>query len=912
MATKQIDTVTVLQAVGRRFYGKKFIHGKSYDQSGERPVWHTITLEKVTGLLDWSRLHHRYRGNRRVCVTRNKAKDHDSNASEMRVRNGERQYRRQKVNFIDEPHHWVMFDFDNAHINKFDWHRDPEQAVREAVHRYLPKAFRNTDFFWFYSASQGITKGQDGKVNAHVVFWMDRRVANFEWRAWLVQHGLGDQKIVDVTLFRDTQPHYVNDPILEDTPDPFTAIPRSGMYEGKSAVVEFELDDSFVEEPESTAVYSSDSKFDMIKRFQKSDEANAFNKFTKMHEVLTHFGFVLKTTTGGGKYPRRYLDPDSTSGVAGVGVNAQDELHSFHDSGLFRTDKHYDAFEAYLMLTEHERRREMQAVGMDFDELSEEFTERTETEVDPAEALAAIDMEQAFAHQDSPALVARCLAHKLTVLAALEWLNRHYFMLTSDTENIFNWYKIRDPKKGKELGFHRKAKVGDLMQFKFQNSYIERDDDGNQMLISRPVNIIKAFLAWRDHRHYDDVGLYFGKGTADQYDIWEGYAVEPHSGDWSMLRYHMETVLCQNDPVKLDYLLDLLASWIQRPDEKYGVALVLIGDKGTGKNAFFDFLATLYNPAQVLCDSNPDTFFGNFNSMLMGKVLVGLDEVGFGGDHTTGRKLKTLVTQPSIVINRKGVPALDTHNHTHLIFMSNEKWAVQTSRDERRFFVLQMSNIHQQETAYFDRLWAAIKDRRVQAAFLADMMSRTVERNVRQIVRTDTLKDIAVYSESVVIRWLMDMLEFGVCNHIQGHAIEYMVDEKDIATEKFYERLWEGQHPDWDTFVPTFLLRQDFQIYLDKNRVNYRATIGQLSHEIAEVFENKAVQVWSRPEEEPGGARKKYNGFHFPKEDWLRERLGQEAPEKKSADFIVDDALREFRRAGIHLVPEGQDPGKDE
>lgn len=918
--SKDIDTVTVLQAVGtNKFYGKKFVGGKAYkpkefiqgEQSGERPYWHRVNVEKITGLQGWSQLHARLRGNKRAAVIRNKPKAYTESGTKTRVNNGQREYLRQKVNFTDHGRYWVMFDFDNAQV-KEDWRHDPEMAARETVWRHLPKEFRKADFFWFYSASQGITKGQDGSVNLHAIFWMDRRVANFEWRAWIQQHDLDGtlSDCVDESLFNDTQPHYITDPILVRTDDPFKELPRSGLWTGRKDRVEFILDDQYVQAPEiNDSIYKSTSKFDRIKRYEKSEEAKAFNKFTKIHEVLEEFGFVCKIGTPYGqpqneKYQCKYLDPNSESNVAGVGVTVDGELHSFHDSGLFRTDKYYDAFEAFTLLAEDERRREMQAVGMDFDELEDEFTHRQDAEVDPAEALAALDMEQAFAHQDSPALVARVLAHKLTVIAALEWLNKHYFMLTSDTENIFNWYKVRDPKKGKELGFHRKAKVADLLQYKFQNSYIERDDEGNQILVSRPVNIVKAYLSWPEHAHFDDVGLYFGQASRDQLDLWEGYAVDPLDGDWSILRYHMKTVMCQDDPVKFDYLLDLLAAWIQNPAEKYGVALVLIGDKGTGKNAFFDFLAKLYNPAQVLCDSNPDTFFGSFNSMLMGKVLVGLDEVGFGGDHATGRKLKTLVTQPSIVINRKGVPALDTHNHTHLVFMSNEKWAVQTSRDERRFFVLQMSNLHQQQSTYFKKLWAAINSRRVQSAFLHDMMSREIERDVRQIVRTDTLKDIAVYSESVVVRWIMDMLEYGVCRHVRGHAIEYMVDEKEYASEDFYTRLWEGEtHPDWEQFVPSLLLDRDFQIYLDKNRVNYRATIGQLSHEITEVFGDKVARVWSRDTEEPDGKRKKYNGFFFPKEGWLQEKLGQEAPERKSQREIADTALEEFRRAGIKIVP---------
>jgi len=128
------------------------------------------------------------------------------------------------------------------------------------IKRFLPREFWGRDFFWFYSASQGITKGQDKEVNIHIVFWMDRRVSNLEWRAWIEQHDmdgtLGD--CVDESLFRDTQPHYITDPILSKTPNPFKDLPRSGLWaslKNNKMRVEFKLDDLYVAPPDVKHVF---------------------------------------------------------------------------------------------------------------------------------------------------------------------------------------------------------------------------------------------------------------------------------------------------------------------------------------------------------------------------------------------------------------------------------------------------------------------------------------------------------------------------------------------------------------------------------------------------------------------------------------------------------------------------------
>ena len=931
MATENIDTVTVLQAVGAtKFYGKKFVDGKAYkpkehipgEQSGERPYWHKVLQVKIEGLEGFSKLHARFRTHKRICIIRNKPLNPEESGTQTRVNQGGHQYLRQKRNFTDHGRYWVMFDFDNA-VVATDWKQNPEKAVRECVAKYLPEEFHKRNFFWCYSASQGITKGHDKDVNAHVVFWMDRRVTNLEWRAWIEQHDLGGTlgDCVDESLFRDTQPHYITDPILVNTPDPFKKLARSGLYEGRESIVKFDLDPTFVTPPETrnAATYQSDNIFDIVKRYEKSEEAKAFNKFIKIHEVLQQFGFIVKIGQPHGKpidekYQCRYLDPDSESGVAGVGVTVDGELHSFHSNGLFRDDKFYDSYETYCLLAENERRQAMLALGMEFDDIDEEFTEEQQSaEVDPEEALSAIDTERAFENADSPALIARVLAHKLTIMGALRWINKHYFLLTLDSENIFNSYSTLDPSRGKEMYFHRKGKVQDLIgAFKFQNSYIERDENNDQVLVSRPVNIIRTYLRWPGKRHYDDVGLYFGKGGPNRLDLWEGFAVDPLEGDWTTIAYHLHEVLCGGDYYKYTYLLDLLASWFQNPAEKFGVAIVLIGGKGTGKNAFFDFLATLLSPAQVLIDSNPDTFFGPFNSMLMGKVLVGLDEVGFGGNKSMGQKIKTLVTSPTVVVNRKNLAAITTNNHSHLVFMSNDKWPVETSRDERRFFVLRMSDIHQQDTSYFDRLFKAIRSRRVQAAFLDAMLKRKITQNVREVVRTQTMREMAVLSESVVTRWLLQQLEFGPMYHMRGEALDFLVDVKELATEEFFKRQWgDRTHPDWGDWIPVELAQQDFVRYCDQEKINYRQSLGILSHELSEVFGRKTRRVWAKPEEllqqtdTERGLKKR--GYDWPSEEELEKVLGQVAPEKKALDQIYKEALEDFKREGLVLVP-----GKEE
>src|SRR5690606_31271992 len=97
---------------------------------------------------------------------------------------------------------------------------------------------------------------------------------------------------------------------------------------------------------------------------------------------------------------------------------------------------------------------------------------------------------------------------------------------------------------------------------------------------------------------------------------------------------------------------------------------------------------------------------GNFNAHLRDTVLLFGDEAFYAGDKKHESILKTLVTEENIVIEGKGVDAEAAPNYKHLILASNEDWVVPAGLDERRFFVIEMSDGHKQDHAYFAKIQA--------------------------------------------------------------------------------------------------------------------------------------------------------------------------------------------------------------
>lgn len=74
-----------------------------------------------------------------------------------------------------------------------------------------------------------------------------------------------------------------------------------------------------------------------------------------------------------------------------------------------------------------------------------------------------------------------------------------------------------------------------------------------------------------------------------------------------------------------EYILKWVA-WIFRHRQKIGIVLMLIGDAGSGKTLFFQFLKSLFNNMYCTLITNDEFFNSKFNSDIEDKIICYLDE----------------------------------------------------------------------------------------------------------------------------------------------------------------------------------------------------------------------------------------------------------------------------------------------
>ncbi|MDP6953957.1 MAG: hypothetical protein QGF53_14480, partial [Alphaproteobacteria bacterium] len=104
---------------------------------------------------------------------------------------------------------WAMIDLDGVEVpDHFDIATEGEDMCEWLIGEYLPEPFHDVACFWQFSSSAGIKPG----VSVHLFFWLDRAITGSDMKVYLKAHA----PHVDLSLFRDVQPHYVAAPIFAD------------------------------------------------------------------------------------------------------------------------------------------------------------------------------------------------------------------------------------------------------------------------------------------------------------------------------------------------------------------------------------------------------------------------------------------------------------------------------------------------------------------------------------------------------------------------------------------------------------------------------------------------------------------------------------------------------------------------
>lgn len=243
-------------------------------------------------------------------------------------------------------------------------------------------------------------------------------------------------------------------------------------------------------------------------------------------------------------------------------------------------------------------------------------------------------------------------------------------------------------------------------ELKLNNQYVTVMNKDNDP-IEKPLGTY--WLRHRARRDLAQVGFWpEGGEPVGVLNLWRGFKVKPEKGAWPTIRKHLKETLCGGDAVAYDYLLKLMAWKIQHPALLVEVAIVMRSDaEGAGKGSFARIFERLFGEHyRHVHDANH--VLGDFNDVLIGALVVFLDEALFAHDPRQSKRFMGLVTERRLSLNGKWKPAFSWDNPMLWLVATNNERAIDAARTSRRYFVLDVGDKRVGDRSYFDALHAAI------------------------------------------------------------------------------------------------------------------------------------------------------------------------------------------------------------
>lgn len=219
----------------------------------------------------------------------------------------------------------------------------------------------------------------------------------------------------------------------------------------------------------------------------------------------------------------------------------------------------------------------------------------------------------------------------------------------------------------------------------------------------------------------------------------------------------VDIVTDRKEPLK-EYLLNWLAHTLQKPFDLPGVALIVTGRKGYGKDTLFDFFGQYVLGSQYFTNyGDNNLFFDHFDTNKVNKMMVKLEEA----DRTICLKnasvLKAMITSTKMIVNPKNKQPYQTSNYCRYVLTTNKGNPVDFSDGERRFVLLAASGEKKGLIDYWINVRAKLFTDEAGKHVAEYLLHRDIKSFAPQLLPVNEYQEMVVDSEvSVEDRFIED------------------------------------------------------------------------------------------------------------------------------------------------------------
>jgi len=220
----------------------------------------------------------------------------------------------------------------------------------------------------------------------------------------------------------------------------------------------------------------------------------------------------------------------------------------------------------------------------------------------------------------------------------------------------------------------------------------------------------------KNKRRYEDCDFYPHplKCPKHIFNMWLPFEIEKYKKDYikneealKFILNHIK-ILCNHENDIFEYFIKWIGQMLQYPATKT-IIPVLISDEGAGKGTLIELMRKMLGNKRVFESSDPKRdVFGSFNNLMASAYFVVLNEVG-QQDLEVG-KFKQLITDGSLVINNKGISAIQTTSYHRFIITTNKEEPIQTKKGDRRNLIIRSSDELCGKKEYFTKMYELLDD----------------------------------------------------------------------------------------------------------------------------------------------------------------------------------------------------------
>ncbi|KAF0754888.1 hypothetical protein AaE_005161 [Aphanomyces astaci] len=168
---------------------------------------------------------------------------------------------------------------------------------------------------------------------------------------------------------------------------------------------------------------------------------------------------------------------------------------------------------------------------------------------------------------------------------------------------------------------------------------------------------------------------------------------------------HIRLIWAAGNQAVYEAIMKVFAMYVQRPDQKTQLCLVMLGREGVGKNIITDILKNfVIGGRYVLETADISKITQRFNGSVENKLLCVLDEAASvnGKDrHKDQEALKVLINSTELVVEKKGQEPYTIQDRCNYICFSNNDYVIKASTEMRRFVYCRVSGAKIGNAKYF-------------------------------------------------------------------------------------------------------------------------------------------------------------------------------------------------------------------